>query len=124
MKGLRVYFLIMALAGILFSSISGKAAEGIFAKEAKSEQYYRELEKQYVEQVKQYLDSTGYENSGVMLTKVIYDKETREYTLSVYNKQLEALSETEFMELKRALQNLEFTEKGCSFFHFFPAQDS
>lgn len=117
MKRFGIYFVLISLLGVLVFSISGKAAGDA---SVKSEQYYRELEKQYVENVKDYLSENGLENSGVMLTKVICDSRTREYTLSVHNKRITFLTKEQKEELLQTLKDLEFVEEGCTFSHVFP----
>lgn len=64
-------------------------------KERMDESGYKQVEKEYVTQVKSYLQKEGYENSGVVLTKVIYEDGSREYTLNVHHKRITKLSETE-----------------------------
>ena len=39
--------------------------------ERELESYYREMESRLVEEAREYLDRQGYENSGVMLTRVV-----------------------------------------------------
>lgn len=117
MKKFGIYFVLIGLLGILGFSISGKASgEEI----TKNEQYYRALEKQYVAEVKEYLAENGLENSGVMLTKVICDQKTREYTLSVHNKRISYLSDEQKEELIQDLVEMEFMEEGCTFSQVFP----
>ena len=74
-------------------------------KERMDESGYKQVEKEYVTQVKSYLQKEGYENSGVILTKVIYEDGSREYTLSVHHKRILKLSEFERESLCEALKN-------------------
>ena len=55
------------------------------------EKYYISLEKEYVSNVKMNLAKAGYNNAGVMLTKVISDDGSREYTLSINHKKLSSV---------------------------------
>lgn len=71
------------------------------------EKYYRQMEKEYVATVRQLLQDKGYENSGVSLTKVLYEDGTREYTLSVHHKRIANLAEEERAVLEEIL-------KGCA----------
>lgn len=70
------------------------------------EKYYREMEREYVKQVRYYLNDNGYENSGVALTKVLEADGSREYTLNVHHKRIDRLSKAEQKELEEALQTL------------------
>lgn len=54
------------------------------------EKYYISLEKEYVSNVKMNLAKAGYNNAGVMLTKVVSADGSREYTLSINHKKLSA----------------------------------
>lgn len=68
------------------------------------EKYYKQMEKEYVTQVKSYLQEEGYENSGVTLTKVLYEDGSREYTLNVHHKRIDKLSESEQNALRNTLE--------------------
>lgn len=70
------------------------------------EKYYREMEREYVKQVRSYLNDNGYENGGVMLTRVVEADGSREYTLSVHHKRINRLSKAEQKELEEVLQTL------------------
>lgn len=61
-------------------------------KDGVDETYYRQAEKEYVQQVKRLLTEEGFENSGVALTKVLYENGSREYTLQVHHKHIGKLS--------------------------------
>ena len=67
------------------------------------EKYYRQMEKEYVEWVRSYLQEEGYGNSGVTLTKVLYEDGSREYTLNVHHKRIDKLSESEQSALRNIL---------------------
>ena len=67
------------------------------------EKYYKQMEKEYVTHVRSYLQEAGYENSGVSLTKVIFEDGSRAYTLNVHHKRIESLSISEQQELQDAL---------------------
>lgn len=64
------------------------------------------LEQDYVKEIREYLNETGYENSGVMLTKVFDDEGIQEYTLKVHHKRFSFLSEDEKTNLREKMQNL------------------
>ena len=67
------------------------------------EKYYRQLEQEYVRQVRTYLSDAGYDNSGVALTKVLYEDGSREYTLNIHHRRIERLTYTEQERLKEEL---------------------
>lgn len=67
------------------------------------EKYYKQMEKEYVKQVRNYLQEEGYENSGVTLTKVLFEDGSREYTLNVHHKRIDKLPESERNALRDTL---------------------
>lgn len=83
--------------------------------ERELENYYRERERQLVEDAKEYLRQRGYENSGVMLTRVVDGEGSREYTLSIHHGRITALSEEEQKQLADGLHDITFADRDCVF---------
>lgn len=79
------------------------------------ENYYRERERQLVEDAREYLREQGYENSGVMLTRVVDADGSREYTLSVHHGMIAALNKEEQEQLADGLQEITFADRKCVF---------
>lgn len=80
---IAIIVLAFSITGTAFSmdkGISGKSAY---------ESYYRELEKEYVRNVKSILCKNGYDNAGVMLTKTIDADGQREYVVSIHHRKLD-----------------------------------
>ena len=75
------------------------------------EKFYRQMEQDYVSQVREYLNDEGYNNSGVALTKVYYEDGDREYTLNVHHKRIEKLTSAEREQLRQQLLNFAITEE-------------
>ena len=73
--------------------------------------FYRQMEQDYVSQVREYLNDEGYNNSGVALTKVYYEDGDREYTLNVHHKRIEKLTSAEREQLRQQLLNFAITEE-------------
>lgn len=67
------------------------------------EKYYRQIEQEYVCQVRAYLSDVGYDNSGIALTKVFYEDGSREYTLNIHHKRIDKLTSVEQEQLKNEL---------------------
>lgn len=84
--------------------------------ERELESYYREREQRLVKEAREYLGQQGYENSGVMLTRVVDADGGREYTLSVHHSRIVGLSEAEREQLADELQKITFTDQECVFF--------
>ncbi|MCM1217749.1 MAG: hypothetical protein NC331_02285 [Lachnospiraceae bacterium] len=83
--------------------------------ERELELYYRERERQLVEETKEYLRSQGYGNSGVMLTRVVDADGSREYTLNIHHSRITALSKENQDLLADGLQDITFEDQNCIF---------
>lgn len=84
--------------------------------ERELEYYYRERERQLVEGAREYLGEQGYENSGVMLTRVVDADGSREYTLSIHHSRIAGLSDEEREQLTEELQEITFVGQDCVFY--------
>lgn len=76
-------------------------------------------EKEYVNQIKEVLTEEGIYNSGVMMTKVIYEDGARDYTVSIHNSLIQKLSPEERTILEEKLNKVSFPLPGCKVFHEF-----
>jgi len=76
---------------------------------------YRQMEQEYVQQVRTFLDDSGYGNSGVMLTYVTDGEGSRIYTVTIHHERLESLSFTEKQEIGKAILALAFEAPDCAF---------
>lgn len=79
------------------------------------EKYYKEMEQEYVQQIRWFLTDSGYENSGVMLTHVVNEDGSREYTVTIHNEKITALSEKEKEALGESVLKLAFDAPDCNF---------
>lgn len=79
----------------------------------------KQLEQVHEEAVKQILKEHNISNSGVMMTKVIYGDGRREYTVSIHNRVLQAMTAYEQAELKGELERITFPLQGCTFSYQF-----
>ena len=82
-------------------------------------EYYRQMEREYVREIRTYLGELGYENSGVMLTYVTKGGNGREYTVTVHHEKMNALSETEKMRISNEILKMAFNLPDCTFFQEF-----
>lgn len=82
-------------------------------------EYYRQMEREYVREIRTYLGELGYENSGVMLTYVTKGGNGREYTVTVHHEKMNALSETEKMRISNEILKMAFDLPDCTFFQEF-----
>jgi len=80
------------------------------------ELYYQELEQDYVKEIRSYLHTQGYENSGVTLTRTVDEQGNREYKVALHHKYLEKLPLNERENIFRVIEDMAFEEEGCIFF--------
>lgn len=87
--------------------------------QAELEGYYREKEEQLVRNARKFLNTHGYQNSGVMLTRVIEEDGSRVYTVTLHHGDFDRLEEAEREALVRELSELEFADENAVFCHKF-----
>ena len=75
----------LALIGITAFCISGTVHSSEKVERREREKYYREIEAEYVKEVRVFLNEEGYSNSGVTMTKVIDEEENRSYTMTIHH---------------------------------------
>lgn len=103
--------LILTTAFCVAGTVQSQSSRDIQQAEA----FYRELEDDYVEEIRAYLTEAGYVNSGIMLTRVVFEDGRREYQLAVHNGRFARLTEEETEALATALEEKAFSKDGCSF---------
>lgn len=80
-----------------------------------TESYFTQLEQEYVKQVREYLTEEGFVNSGVMLTRTIYEDGSRECLVTIHHSRFDGLTSQQKEELICALLEKAFKEGQCSF---------
>lgn len=83
------------------------------------EGYYQELEKGLVEDARLLLSERGFANSGVMLTRVIDENGSRQYTLTVHHGRISKMSDEDRQILMAELEQIVFEDDNSIFFHKF-----
>ena len=81
--------------------------------------YYQELEKDLVEDARLLLSERGFANSGVMLTRVIDENGSRQYTLTVHHGRINKMSDEDRQILMAELEQIVFEDENSIFFHKF-----
>ena len=71
-----------------------------------NEELAHAAEMQYEMQIKEDLQAQHLTNSGVMMTKVIYEGGRREYTVRIHNRQIGSMSSCERTQLRQRLDAL------------------
>lgn len=118
-------FVLLTVFLVLFSAfcIGGTVISQSEIGERELENYYREQEKELVQEVRDYLQQAGFQNSGVMLTRVVDGDGSREYTLTVHHSKIDKMDDVSRESLGRALETLDFTADNCTFYHEFLITD-
>lgn len=86
---------------------------------AELEAYYRKKEEQLVKDTRAYLNRSGFDNSGVMLTRVVDGDGSRMYTVTVHHREIDRLEEAEREALARELETFAFEDSSSTFFYKF-----
>ena len=71
------------------------------AEQLEIEQHYRVQEEQLVEDIRSYLNESGFRNSGVMLTRVVAEDGQRQYTISIHHDKISKLEAVQKEKLKQ-----------------------
>ena len=66
-------------------------------------EYYRQIESEYLADVRNKLTENGYSNAGLSLTKQVNDDGGLDYTLSVHHRRIDKMDETKRAELSDML---------------------
>lgn len=77
--------------------------------------YYRELEREFVKEVRDTLQDYGYSDSGVMMTRVTDATGRREYTVSIHNSRLDYADLNIRKDILKKIRSLEFDHTKSSF---------
>ena len=123
MKSLKrlPYTLIISIFLILIIAfcISGTVLSQSSHESNIEENYYREMENIYVQEIRDLLRDRGYENSGITMTHVIDENGMRTYTVTIHHGRIDRLSETEREELLAQCSEITFPDDGCGFRYEF-----
>ncbi|MDD3206714.1 MAG: hypothetical protein PHS74_13445 [Lachnospiraceae bacterium] len=107
------------LVGIICFCITGT----VFSQEksqSKVQKAYREqMEKDYVQEVRELLENEDMSNSGITMTKVIYPDGQMQYELTIHNRKIDKMSEHGKQQLQGKLQKLSFPDTESMVQHQF-----
>lgn len=103
--------LVFGLAMFVSGTVLSQSEEQFTVDEAS----LRLLEQEYVNDIRDYLEAQGFQNSGVTLTWVTREDGSRSYEVSLYHKGIGALSQEEQEILFASVKELAFQVAGCNF---------
>lgn len=121
-KNILFYIVITVLALTFLCSMNGIAAEKSTKACRETESYYYELEQEYLKAMREYLNQEGYMNSGVMLTRTVYEDGSRAYLIRVHNSKFGGMTAEEKEMLIVELSEKAFVEENCSFEHLLTGE--
>lgn len=87
------------------------------------EQYYRAMEREYVQEIRSLLEEKGYCNSGVTMNRVIDEDGARQYTVTIHHRRITKLSPGQQEELIEECGRIAFPVEDCNFCHEFLETD-
>lgn len=85
--------------------------------------YYLEREARLVKDTRAYLNHSGFDNSGVMLTRVVDGSGSRMYTVTVHHRRIDRMEETEREALAQELAAFAFEDDSSTFCYKFLSDD-
>ena len=85
----------------------------------RQKQYYADMEKQYLSDIKRTLCEKGYSNSGITMRWVSDSEGLRTYTVMIHHRKIDALDNNGKEELLHELLVTEFEDGSCSFSYEF-----
>lgn len=104
-------FLILIIAFSIAGTVNSKEDKN----HKVEENYYQQLEDEYLQKIREFLSEEGYGNSGIMLTRIVYDDGFREYQVSIHIGRYRNMNEEEKDFLIKGIQERAFQDDKCSF---------
>lgn len=124
MKKLSGFLLLTITLVLCITFFTAGTVKSISKENAKLEEaYYQELEKNYLSEMKAYLNGRGFYNSGITMTRTDTQEGRREYRILIHNSRLERLSGAEKEEMKEDLKAIYSGMEECGFCHEFLGTD-
>lgn len=100
---------------ILIFCSQGIVTRGRNVQRTEENYHYLELEREYVKNTREYLKEQGFDNCGVMMTRVTKEDGSREYTVRVHHRKLGRMNGRDKSALKDILSQAEFGTDACVF---------
>jgi len=109
---------LVLLAIICFSITGTVLSQG--RNQSKIEDSYRDqIEEDYIQEVRDFLNQAHMSNSGVTMTKVIYEEGQIEYQVTIHNRAIDRMSSYEQQKLIEELQKISFPDSQSTISHQF-----
>lgn len=115
MSGRRFGILTVLLVLIILFCMKGTVMSMGNAQRAEEDYRYQALEQEYVAAAREYLNEQGFDDCGVMMTRVTDEGGSREYTVRIHHRRLQRMSPEEKDILEDRLSRAEFGQEVCTF---------
>lgn len=113
MKEYRFYIIAAILIVFIFSMMTMTVNATEDKRLQHDNEFYEEMEDDYVTILRRTLTDKGYRNAGITMTKVFYEDGAREYTVKIHHKRMESLSTEEQECLLEELTEIGFADAEC-----------
>ena len=80
-----------------------------------NETYYHELEQQYRKDIITFLNTNGFQNSGVMITRIIDEDQIREYQIKIHHDRFVDYNDLMKESIRKEILEKAFLEDNCIF---------
>lgn len=117
MAGLVAVTILLVLIAAFFCVETVMSRTDIDAREL--EEYYLAKEQELTREIRELLEEKGFENSGVMVTRVVEVDGSRRYTVTVHHGSIDDMCDEEREKLLEELEEINFSDDRCSFVHQF-----
>ena len=119
MKRYHFYMITLLAVFTLFSLITMKVNGQGENTVAVERELYEELEEDYTQRLQEMLESKGYRNAGITMTKIYQEDGSREYTIQIHHKRIDRLDAGEKILLLNELAAIRFGDDQCIILHKF-----
>jgi hypothetical protein len=113
-KNIKFAGLTLLLIVVLAFAVKGTVTSREYGQDTKDRVVLKQLEQEYITEVKTLLENSGYANSGVMLNYV-KEGNTMYYTITVHHEGISVLNDAEKSILKAQILALAFELPECYF---------
>lgn len=117
MAGFVAVTILLVLIAAFFCVETVMSRTNVDAREL--EEYYLSKEQELTREIRKVLEEKGFENSGVMVTRVVETDGGRRYTVTVHHGRIDDMCDEEREKLLEELKEISFTDDQCSFVHQF-----
>ena len=113
MRAYRFYLITIGLIFITFTMMTISVNATKDKRLQHMDEYYEQIEDEYVEVLRNTLSDKGYGNAGITMTKIFYENGKREYTVKLHHKRMERLNMDEQQMLLAELSEIGFADGEC-----------